>query len=179
MTDLMEFDQDELLALARLDIEKERFDEALAKLKRAQRLHAGHMVESELGRVYARIGLKQKARQAFESALAREPNAVHDRFQLGMVYFELEDRRKALALWREVLAQLPLHPPAMFYSALALAQLSDLQPAWELCKTILDQVKADNLYVGRAKDLIGKIEADPNFSGSGQSLKLPATPTEH
>jgi tetratricopeptide (TPR) repeat protein len=182
MVDLNGFDQEELLALARQDIEKERFDEALSKLKQAQRIDANSVtgLNSELGRVYARLGLRDRAREAFEAELKQNPQSVHDRFQLGMVYFEQGDQPGALGIWREVLSQMPLHPPALFYSGLALAQQRELGQAWDLCKLVVDRVNNENLYHGRAKDLLQKIEADPHFKNlPGRPLKAPASTTEH
>lgn len=161
--DLANFDAEELLALARHDIEKERLDAALAKLKRARTLNDAPVIASELGRLYARIGLVLKAKEAFEAVLAREPNAVHDRFQLGLMHFEMQDRQKALALWGEVLNQAPLHPPALFHSALALAQIGEIERAHDLCRTVQEKIGSDNLFFGRAKELAEKIEQDPRF----------------
>jgi len=163
MIDLEKFDADELLALARLDVEKERFDEALAKLKQARARQDAPAIISELGRVYVRLGLRQRAKQAFEAVLARDPAAVNDRFQLGLIHFELGDRAQALSLWQEVLGKAPLHPPAIYYSALALAQSGQVLQAYDLCRTLVEKVQPDNLFVGRAKELLQKIESDPKF----------------
>lgn len=181
MVDAADFDADELLALARFDLEKERPDAALAKLKRARALNGSPIIASELGRLYARLGLQMKAKAMFEAVLAAEPKAVHDRFQLGLVYFEMQDRAKALSLWDEVLNQSPLHPPALFHSALAVAQTGEVERAHDLCLTIVDKIGSDNLFHGKARELLQKIEADPRFRKAAAERPLASTlsTTEH
>jgi tetratricopeptide (TPR) repeat protein len=160
-------DAEELLALARQDVSKERYDEALLKLKQALADSSTREVPaevlSELGRLNARLGLRVKARQAYQDFLVRAPDAVQERFELGLAFFEDKAVEPALKLWDEVLKRVPLHPPALFYSSLAHAQRGSFPEALSRSQALLAKVNSENLYYGRAKDLIQRIEADPNY----------------
>lgn len=160
-------DSEELLALAQLDVEKERLDQALVKLKQLVAVDRHGMrlpqVWAELGRLYAQLKLRDKSKDAYRRYIDQTPEAVHERFQLGLVCFELGEVEAALGLWKEVLALTPIYPPALFYTALVSAQGGALGRAWEICRQIVDRVEADNLYFGQAKDLLARIEADPVF----------------
>lgn len=156
----------ELLALARLDMKAERLDQALIKLKQGlSRKDSDSVPEllAELGRLYARLGLRDRARDYLERFLAMQPDAIPERFQLGMVYFEDGNRARAVPLWEQVLRHAPLHPPALYHVAVSNAQDGQLERAWTLCRTVLDKVEASNLYFERSKELLQKIEADPIF----------------
>lgn len=160
-------DADELLALARLDMEKERLDQAMVKLKQIVAAERSGTrtpaVWAELGRLYAQLKLREKAKDAYSRYVEQNPQAAHERFQLGLICFELNETESALRLWGEVLTAIPGHPPALFYTALANARMGALGRAWEMCKQILSRLEADNLYFGQTKDLLQKIEADPAF----------------
>jgi tetratricopeptide (TPR) repeat protein len=180
----VQLDADELLALARQDIAKERFDDALLKLKQAvadtsvQEVPA--QVLAELGRINARLGLRQKAKQAFQDFLARVPEALQERFELGLAYFEDQAHEPALKLWNEVLKQAPLHPPALFYSSLVLAQRGNFGEALGRSRALLAKVKPDNIFHGRAKDLVQRIEADPQFRKQvAESRPAVESPVQH
>ncbi|WP_051748801.1 tetratricopeptide repeat protein [Nevskia soli] len=166
-------DAEELLALARQDLGKERYDEALLKLKQAtadapiQEVPA--QIFAELGRLNLRLGLRAKAKQAFQTYLARTPEAVQERFELGLAYFEENASEPALKLWEETLKRAPLHPPTLFYSSLANAQRGSFSAALQLSQTLLANVNAENLYHGRAKELVQRIEADPNYKKAGDT----------
>lgn len=183
-------DSEELLALARLDVEKERLDQALVKLKQIvanDRLSTRQpLVWAELGRLYGQLKLRDKAKEAYRRYIDLTPEALHERFQLGLVCFELGEVENALDLWREVISMTPLYPPALFYTALASAQSGALGNAWEICRQLLDRVEAENFYFGQAKDLLARIEADPVFrrgreasSGRATILGPELSRTEH
>jgi len=155
-------DSEELLALARLDFEKERFDQALVRLKQAAAGDGSQPAEISalLGATYARLRLWGRAREAFEAFLARHPDALNERFQLGMTYFDGGELDRALSTWQEVLRREPLHPPALYYSALSCARLGKLEPAMSFCETVVSSSAKDNLFHGRSRELAEQLRAD-------------------
>jgi tetratricopeptide (TPR) repeat protein len=163
-----ELDDDELLAVARIDFEKERFDDALLRLKQIIR-HSGPTAvpaKAELARVHARLKLFGRAQAEFLEFLHENPNALTERFQLGMAYFDSGDGGKALEVWDAMMLQAPLHPPALFFSSVVHAQMGRLGIAVDRCRLITEKVEKDNLYFNRARDLLQKIEADPRWSAA-------------
>jgi len=178
MNSLVRLESDELLALARHDLKHERYDAALLKLKQARSETSGQQIPAgvlaELGRLYSRLGLRARAKEAFQEFLAREPEALQERFELGLTLFEDGAAEAALGLWEQVLRTSPLHPPALFYSSLALAQRGSFAEALQLSQTLLSKVNVDNLYHGRAKDLIQRIEKDPNYRNHVDKGRLAA-----
>ncbi|MFC4161870.1 tetratricopeptide repeat protein [Chitinimonas lacunae] len=175
MTDLNLFDNDELLALAQLDIGAERLDAALAKLKTLLNREAPPVAALALaGRLYAQIGLLDKARLHFEQYLAYHPEAVNERFQLGMVHFDGGNSEHALELWGQVRESFPHHPPALFYSALAIGRAGRDHEARALLQTLLNTAEPDNLYSGRAKELLASLAHEPEAAPADlQQMEVP------
>ncbi|HLQ25318.1 MAG TPA: tetratricopeptide repeat protein [Acidiferrobacterales bacterium] len=186
------FDNEELIALARLDIERGEFEEALWKLKQV-------LVESTppaealsmAGRLYAQLGLRDRAKPLFQRYLELEPHAVNETFQLGMVHFDAGQPQEAKKIWGQLLKNHPAHPPGLFYQALVLTQEGQAAQAKQLLDSLLKSAPADNLYFGRAKELLQAIEArqplsslSPN-NGKGVTKETPritpkdAYKTEH
>ena len=118
-----QFDCEELVALARIDMEQNRLDRALSRLKRALVENSGHDQANLLAaRVYAQLGLFDRAEQGFKTFLESNPEAIIERFQLGMSLFDSGKASDALVAWDEVLKAEPTYPPALFYKALANAK---------------------------------------------------------
>lgn len=181
------FETDELVALARLDIERNQLDEALWKLKQAQADAAAPAeVFAMLARLYAQLGLWDRAKPLFERYLAAEPNAVNETFQLGMVHFDSGQADEATRIWDKLLLTQPTHPPALFYRALAKQQLGQPAEARHSLDVLLKSAPPDNLYFNRAKELLQVIEtqvpASRNAAGTASSLHTApkdAYKTEH
>lgn len=157
------FDADELLVLARHDLQKGQIEGAMAKLKLAQqRPDCTPDVGLELARLYAQLGLRSRAILLFQSYLRQNPVDVDARFQLGMALFESGERESALPIWEEVLAGSPQYPPALYFRALAISQQGGTDQARSLLRGALDVLPADNLYFTRSRDLLTLLEtADP------------------
>lgn len=153
------FDADELLALARHDLERGQLDQALHRLKRL-------VGESDpkpealvlAGRLYAQLGLSEHAQRLFEKYLMAKPDAVHETFELGMTYFDSGKVEKALEMWAKVLVQQPTYPPALFYNGLASARDGKLTDAKRNLDILLKSAPADNLYFTKGKDLLREID---------------------
>ncbi|ABC30805.1 tetratricopeptide repeat protein [Hahella chejuensis] len=172
MMDLSLFEGDELLALARLDVDAKRIDEALAKLKRAYQLpEFPPEVESLLAKIYAQLDLLERASFHYESFLARETKAVLERFQYGMVQFEQGIKDRALQVWAEVLEDEPTHPPSLFYASLANVELGNENEARRLIDILLKSAPVDNLYFNRAKTLLQDLDGRRSQAESMSDLK--------
>lgn len=153
------FDGEELLALARLDIQKGSVDAALAKLKQAL-LDSAAPIEAalETARVYAQLGLRHKAKPLYERYLSERSGDWDAKFQLGMLCFESGESLEAMRLWDEVLASVPVHPPALFYKGLWLAESRRGEEAASVLESLLRQVDSENLYFGRTQTLLRSIK---------------------
>jgi cytochrome c-type biogenesis protein CcmH/NrfG len=173
-------DAREMVALARLDFEKERFDHALLRLKQVVAKKAGDPEAlSLLGATYARLRLWDKAQAMLQAFLKLHPDALNERFQLGMTFFESGDNTRAIAVWEQVLKQSKNHPPALFHIALANARQGQLKEALALCEAVLANASADNLFHGRAKDLAEKLRKDPRLTGQSEPGAAPRPRKKH
>lgn len=153
------FDAEEFIALARIDVERGQLDEALWKIKQALKAPAPPAEGLAMGaRLYAQLGLFDRAKDLFERYLKLEPNAINETFQLGMVHFDAGQTQEAKKLWDELLAKFPTHPPAMFFRALIMARENEAAAAAQLLERLLKSVPADNLYFERAKELLQTIQ---------------------
>ena len=153
-------ESDELVALARLDIERGALDAALLKLKQV-------LTDSEppaealamAARLYAQLGLWDRAKPLFQRYLESQPNAVNETFQLGMVHFDGGQADEAIKIWENLLKSHPTHPPALFYRALAKHQLGQSAEARHSLDVLIKSAPSDNLYFNRAKELLQTVES--------------------
>jgi len=154
------FERDELLALARLDLEKGRVEEALRKLKS---LIAEADADPEAlplaARIYAQLGLGERAQACYRRYLAVRPDAVLESFELGMTHFDRGETGEAETLWRGVLERAPTHPPTLFYRALLHARTDRVSQARRDLEVLFQSVPADNLYVERGRELLQQLES--------------------
>lgn len=171
---LEEFDKDEMLALARLDVEREDLEAALLKIK--------HVLTDESppdealamgGRLYAQLGLWERAKELLQRFIGLHPDAINETFQFGMVHFDAGQTAEAKKIWQDLLKIVPTHPPALFYVGLALAQEGQTPQARQTLDTLLKSAPADNLYFGRAKEVLQALEMQTRPSGNGGERKDP------
>lgn len=153
-------DREELLAIARRDAAAGRLEEALRNVKG---LISGPAAMTEAlpvaARIYAQLELTERARDCYRRYLEAHPEAAHESFELGMTYFERGENGEASKLWHGVLERVPTHPPALFYRALLAAREGRVPDARRDLDVLFQAVPADNLYVGRAKELLQEIDA--------------------
>jgi tetratricopeptide (TPR) repeat protein len=152
------FDPDELLALAQLDLNKERYDKALARLKvlmSAQEVPIA--AYSMLGRVYAILGLHERAKEALETYLRLRPDVVPEHFHLGMLYRDSGEGEQAMEIWAAVLAKAPNFPPALYHQGLYLLEQGLRHEAIDKLNQILETADPADEHIGMANSLMAEI----------------------
>ncbi len=173
-----DFDSEELLALARLALERKDVEGALSKLKKI--LGAGSLSAEAISlgaRIYAQMGLFGRAEKFYEQFLAKNPRAVAERFLLGMTRLDAGRPGDALEVWSALLKEHPGYPPAMFYKSLALAQTGKTGEARTGLDLLLKSIPAGNPYFGHAKELLQAIESGAAaVQAAGTSGATPAAP---
>lgn len=154
------FDADELIALARHDIEKNQLEQALEKIKCVL---AGEAPADEAlamaGRVYGQLGLFKRAQESFRRYLALHPDAANEQFQLAMSHYSNGEVADAQGHWDAILRSHPTYPPALYYNGLSLAQQGKPMEAKRSLDILLQSAAQDNLYVGKGKELLQSIDA--------------------
>jgi tetratricopeptide (TPR) repeat protein len=155
------FELDELVALARVDIERGVLDQALLRLKQvlADKNPPGEAL-GMAARLYAQLGLFTRAATLYQRFLETSPGAVTETFQLGMTHFDAGQTDDALKIWEGLLKEFPTHPPALFYKGLVLAQQGRMADAKHAIEILMKSAPADNLYFGRGKELLQSIDTD-------------------
>ncbi len=161
----------EMLAHTKRYIEQNQLDNALREIKPLLATAESQETIVVAARLYAQLQLFDRAQSLFARYLELRPEASHIRFQLGMTQFEVGESEKALATWEAVLTAQPQNPPALFYTALAYLQSKNSEKAIFCLQTILQQIPVDNLYYGKAKDLIGQLEQDPEFRNNNRTVE--------
>jgi tetratricopeptide (TPR) repeat protein len=155
----MEFDNDELLALAQHEIEQGQLENALRKLKQIIKHESASAASLAIAaKLYARLGLFRHAKELYQRHLAIQPDSLEIAFELGMVNFDLGEVDVALSAWEKLLAVNPTFPPALFYAALALSRGNRLADAKRNLDVLLQTAAADNLYFARSKELLQAID---------------------
>lgn len=171
------FDADELLALARMDVERGALDQALWRLKLTlTEAQPPSEAQSMIARLYAQMGLHARAQAHFTKYLELSPGSLVETFQLGMSHFEAGETQRALSIWEELLKDHPTHPPALYYKALALAQTQKVGEARQALEILLQSAPADNLYFGRGKELLSSLEAGGRMAGEAGAQASGASP---
>lgn len=163
--DILDFE--ELIVLAKLDLDANNLSDALIKIKFA---HKSTSADSEttimLARLYARLGLFEKATPLFSEYVDKNPDAIVEKFQLGMTLFDNNDFAKALEIFNSILEAEAYHPPAMFYSTLILSEQGKVDEAISLLESILTNVDSKNLFYSRAHEQLVNLDSD-------RALKFP------
>lgn len=158
--DLSIFTTHELVALARLDLEARRLDLCLEKVKTALALSPTDINVTGLGaRVYAQLKLFSTAITLYKQYLEQAPEALTERFQFGMVHLESGKPAEALRIWQQVLEVMPTHPPSLFYSGIASIENNQRDEAVRFLDILLKSAPVDNLYFGRAKELLQQLNS--------------------
>lgn len=176
------FDADELIALARLDMDKGNVEAALGKLKQVL-TNAEPLPEAQAmaAKIYAQLGLYDRARALFQAYLQTNPKAITEKFQFGMTHFDAGQHHEAFVVWEGVLKEFPTHPPALFYKSLVLTQEGKLADAKQTLDILLKSAPPDNLYFGRGKELlqtIGNGQMPPVKSGETEKRISPLPPAD-
>ncbi len=161
MSDYSNFDNDELLALADWNFKKTDYQAAIEKLKTLlARNNVPLNTYALLGRVYATIGLFERAKGAFQFFIDQKQDpstALNERFQLGLVENDLGNSEQAIKIWDEVLASHSNFVPAMYHKAKVLVELNQVQVAVELLNNLLETAEDGNEYIPMADKLLSKL----------------------
>ena len=160
--DLEKFDTDELVALAKYDLDQDRVDSALEKIKIVLSSEDCPLEAKGIAaRLYAQLKLFDKAKALYDQFLSIAPNSVTEQFQLGMITLESGDKSEAVSIWSQLLEQDATHPPSLYYSAIALLELQQHDDATRHLNVLLQSAPADNLYFGKAKELLDGLNQSP------------------
>jgi len=153
-------DNQELLALVRHHLQRNEIEGALVKVK--QVLESDQPPDEALvlaGRVYAQIGMFDRAQAHYQRYLEAHPEAAHEIFELGMTYAQQNRSAEALQEWTRALTLVPMHPPALFFSADMLARGGKPAEARRHLDVLLKSAAPDNMYVERAAKLLQALES--------------------
>lgn len=149
------FEPDELLALAKRDMEQGELEKALAKLKLlvSQSEQASISAMTILARLYAQLGMYDRSREWYSKIVSEDPQSPVVRFELGMTHFDTGEHDVALSVWRDLLDMQPDFPPALYYTALSLANGGDEEEASLALKRLFQNTDQENLYYTRGQKL--------------------------
>lgn len=154
-------DGEELVALARLELENNQVAAALVKLKYAKTRQSIPVdVHALLGKAFARLGLFKKAQQEFSIYIERQPDALQERFELGVALRDGGDTAAAITTWSRVLEASPNYPPALFFRSLLLLDENRRDEGVFGLRQLIDTTNPENLYVKRAHDVLNALEGD-------------------
>jgi tetratricopeptide (TPR) repeat protein len=161
MNNYSNFDSDELLALADLNFRNEDYEATMHKVKvLLARSEKPLQTYALMGRVYAIIGLLEKAKGAFEYYLKHQnvqEHTLNEHFQLGMVEKDLGNIDTAIDSWDALLQNTPNFAPALYHKALALKNSGRVKDAIEPLNHILETAEDGDSYIEAADKLLSSI----------------------
>jgi tetratricopeptide (TPR) repeat protein len=153
------FELDELLALSMIDMKNQSYQAALEKVKFI-RAHESFpaAVLALAGKLYATLGLFERARESFSEYLVREPEAYLELFQLGMVEKDLGNYGVAIELWTRVLEINRNYPEALFYLGDLCIRLDRIEEARTWLLTLLETAPDESEFIPLADQLLNRIK---------------------
>ncbi|KUI97037.1 tetratricopeptide repeat protein [Vibrio sp. MEBiC08052] len=152
------FESDELLALANYHFDKQDYIIALPILKRlvmAEMAPVGTF--STLGRVYAVLGLFERAMVAFRTYLEIRPEAVAERFEISLLHRELGQDEDAVKIWDKLLQEKPDFAPVLYAKAQYAKEMNLEDEAIDLLTQLIEQCSDDEQYVDLANQTLAEI----------------------
>lgn len=152
--ELTVFDTEELLVFASRDISAGNYEGGLLKLKLAIQRDDSAAPHAMIARLYAELGLLDKARHHYRIFLTANPDFQLEAFQLGMVELDSGNDNAAMEQWTRVLEMNPTFPPALYYRALLRHKHERLEDARRDIEVIVNAVPEDNLYYLKAQELL-------------------------
>ncbi len=161
MTNYSNFDGDELLALSDWHFQNNQYDQALDKLKAlVTRQDAPLQSHALIGRIYATLGLFDKAKKAFVFYLEHQSNPnmrVNEIFQLGLVEKDSGNIEAALRAWDDLLINYPNHTPCLYHKAIVLVDLKQYQQAADILNYILENAEDNDRHIQLADQMLNNI----------------------
>lgn len=179
MIDLEVFESDELLALIKIDVEQNKMDEALYKLKHLTiKSDAPEESYSLLARVYAKLGLYRRAREWYTKFINNQPEAIIEKFQLGLTYHDEELNDEAVKVWDELLLAEANYPPALFYKALVFSNAGHIVDAQAMLNALFETAQQDNIYVEQGRELAKTLDEQSITKASANVASISEASTE-
>ena len=161
MSNYSNFDNDEVLALADWSYQNGDYQGTLEKLKTLlARNNVPLQTYSSLGRVYATLGLFERAKGAFSFFIDQQPEdaPIHnEQFQLGLVESDMGNLEQAVEIWDKLLTENKEFVPAMYHKAKALVDLNQIQSAVDILNNLLEVAEDGNEYIPMADQLLSKL----------------------
>ena len=161
MNNFASFDNDELLALSDWNFQNNLHENALEKLKvLVRRDNAPLQSHALIGRIYATLGLFEKAKISFTFYLENQTNhrmKINETFQLGLVERDLGNIDNALHVWDELLKEHPKHTPCLYNKAVILVEIKQYQKAADLLNSILEIAEDNDQHIQLADQLLSRI----------------------
>lgn len=156
----LNFDQDELFALSQFDMKNQNYEKALEKIKLILSRDKIPVEALALaGKLYASLGLFERAKGAFLEFTEKVPEAFVELFQLGMVERDLGNISMAAAIWEQVLKIEPNYPEALYYLADACVQMDSIENARDWLFKLLETAPDNSEYIQLADQLLYRIKA--------------------
>lgn len=153
------FESDELMALALLDMKSQSYQSALEKVKSVQ-TRGDFPVEAFAlaGKIYATLGLFDRAKESFSNYIDRVPDAYIEHFQLGMVEKDSGNYQRAIDVWTSVLERQPNYPEALFYLGDLCIRLDRIDEARKWLLALLETAPDESEFIPLADQLLNRIK---------------------
>lgn len=158
MDNYNDFEKDELLALANLYFDRQDYIVALRILKRLVSEETAPVgAFSTLGRIYAVLGLFERAMVAFETYLEFRPDAIPERFEMSLLYRQMDRDDEALKIWESILNDNANFAPVLYAKALYLRDNELEDEAIDLLTQLIENAPAEDRHVELANQLLSEI----------------------
>lgn len=158
-------DAEELTFFARRALERLDLEKALVAAKLALcQPDFPPVCHAVVGKIYAQMGLYDRASQFLTTYIDMFPGDYHERCQLGLVLFRSGDEEGALLVWEQALQYDKTHPPVLFYPAHAHAAKQSWSTAQRFIDILLTAAGSENLFSIKAQQLrtwINEANASP------------------
>jgi tetratricopeptide (TPR) repeat protein len=146
-----------LNALALVQTDLDRFEEAVETYQRAALLAPEHLPWNNLGKLYARLNRHQEAMEVLQKAIENNPRDPDSWHGLGEIYCALDRHQEAEAAFRKVLELAPDH--AFAWNGLGNVYVETGQPneaitAFQKALQMDQRIAASWLGLGRAFRLL-------------------------
>lgn len=154
------FEEDELLALSRFYMKNQQYDAALEKLKilfSKERVLIDAF--SLAGKLYASLGLYERAKHAFTVYVENVSNADTELFQLGMVEKDLGNFDEAKKIWSNLVNTSPNNAEALYFLGEICFQQNDIEAARDWLFQLLEAAPDESEYIALADQLLNRIRA--------------------